>query len=281
MHPPLAAGEFAKYSALGNDYLVIDSATFGPLDPARVRAICDRHHGVGSDGILLRAAAAPGRFGLRIHNPDGSEAEKSGNGLRIFARFLFDFGYTQARDFYIETPGGLVQAWLHGNGCDVESIEVAMGRASFVSSALPMGGPERDVVAETLTVGDESLVITAVNVGNPHCVCFVPKLDVAALRRLGPLIERHASFPRRTNVQFVHVRDRGNLDILIWERGVGETLASGSSSCATAAAAVKNGLVDGDLQVHMPGGVLAITVAADYAVTMRGTANPVCRGVLL
>ena len=278
---PLEAGQFAKYHALGNDYLVVDGARFGPLSPERVRAICHRHFGVGSDGILVAVAAKEANLGLRIFNPDGSEAEKSGNGLRIFARCMFDLGYIERTDFSIATPGGTVQAALTVAEGSVQAVRVDMGQASFDSAAIPMTGVPRQVLGETLYVDGQPLTVTAVNLGNPHCVRFVSVLDDAELRRLGPLIEKHPSFPRRTNVQWAQVVNRGRIDVRIWERGAGETLASGSSSCAVAAAAVKAGLVDSRVQIHMPGGVLQVDVGADFALRLTGSASPVCRGSLL
>src|SRR5213076_1791365 len=162
-------------------------------------------------------------FGLRIFNPDGSEAEKSGNGLRIFAKYLWDHRHAKAATFTVETKG----------------------RATFRAPEIPMSGPDREVVGVPLQLSDgTTLSVTAVSVGNPHCVTFVNRLDDAECRRLGPLIENHPAFPNRTNVQFARPHARDTLDILIWERGAGFTLASGSSSCGAAAAAVKNGLCD-------------------------------------
>lgn len=278
----LGRGEFAKYHALGNDYIVVDPRTLGMrLTPARVRAVCDRHTGVGSDGILALSPARGADFGLRIFNPDGSEAEKSGNGLRIFARFLYDFGYTRRHSFSIATAGGLVPAELAIVRGHVASVRVAMGKATFVSSEIPMRGRLREVIGEPLRVGDGTRLVTCVSVGNPHCVVFVPKLDVGELRRFGPLIERHRSFPNRINVQFARVRSRRRVDILIWERGAGETLASGSSSTAVVAAAFRHGLVDRNVVVTMPGGELSIEIDGGGVLHLRGDAEPVCRGRLL
>ena len=278
----LGRGEFAKYHALGNDYIIVDpKALCLRLTPARIRAICDRHTGVGSDGILALNPARGADFGLRIFNPDGSEAEKSGNGLRIFTRFLYDFGYTRRHSFTIATAGGLVPAQLAVVGGRVASIRVAMGRATFVSSEIPIRGRRREVIGEPLRVGGRVLLVTCVSVGNPHCVVFVPKLDVGELRRLGPLIERHRSFPNRINVQFARVRSRRRVEILIWERGAGETLASGSSSTAVAAAAFRHGMVDRKVTIRMPGGELSIEIDAGGVLHLRGDAQPVCRGRLL
>ena len=286
MARPTALGrdEFAKYHALGNDYLVVDGDLQRPrLTPERVRGLCDRHTGIGSDGILALHRPRRGELLLRIWNPDGSEAEKSGNGVRIFARFLWDFGYVIAkkRELAIATAGGPVVARLSIVRGEVRQIRVDMGRATFTSTDIPVLGPPREVVDEPVRVGSVDLRVTCVSVGNPHCVRFVSELHPEALRSLGPQLETHPMFPNRTNVQLARVRSRSAIDMLVWERGAGETRASGSSSCAVAAAAHRLGLVDRKVDVHMPGGKLRIEIAADYGLRMTGDATPVYRGKLL
>lgn len=281
---PLGLREFAKYQALGNDYLVADAQTVGiEFTPKVIQSICHRHYGMGSDGILALVPSQTADFGLRIYNPDGSEAEKSGNGLRIFACFLYDCGYTKAQRFSVETPGGQVQCDLQIDAATdrVTRITVDMGRANFTSNKIPVTGAPREVVGETLTVLGESFPVTCVTVGNPHCVRFVEALHVEDLRRLGSAIEHHPSFPKRINVQFAHVVSRNSIDVLIWERGAGETMASGSSSCAVAAAAYKSGLVDGQIEMRMPGGVLHIEIDAQFNLRMSGPAQGVYRGVVI
>ncbi len=271
---------FVKSHALGNDYIVMDpgALTF-PLGPAAIRLICDRHRGIGSDGILARVPTSAADFGLRIFNPDGSEAEKSGNGLRIFARYLHDHGLAGRTAFTVDTPGGVVEVRLHVRD-DVERITVDMGVATFRSEHIPVAGPPREVVDEAIEVEGSPVVITAVSVGNPHCVVFVPQLAEVDLHRLGPRLEHHPLFPNRTNVQFADVKARDRVAILIWERGAGETLASGSSACAVAAAAVRRGVAGRDLSIEMPGGTLQVSVAPDWSIRMSGPAVEVYEGVL-
>jgi diaminopimelate epimerase len=279
---PLGRDEFAKYHALGNDYIVVDGDAVRPrLDAERVRALCDRHTGIGSDGVLALHRPRRGELALRIWNPDGSEAEKSGNGVRIFARFLWDFRYVRAKELDIATPGGRVTARLSVTRGEVRAIRVDMGRASFQSGDLPMLGPPREVLDEPLRVGSVDLRVTCVSLGNPHCVRFVPALLPEVLRSIGPQLETHPMFPKRTNVQLASVRSRREIEALVWERGAGETLASGSSSCAVAAAAHRLGLVDEKVDVRMPGGSLRIEIGSDYALRMTGPATPVYRGSLL
>ncbi len=272
---------FHKYHALGNDYLVLDPADWpggAPPAPERIRAICDRHRGAGSDGILWGPGGSAGDgFGLRVFNPDGSEAEKSGNGLRIFARYLLDRGRVGAAPFVIRTAGGPVRATVRPDG---REVEVGMGRVSFRSGDIPVAGPDREVLGETLEVEGETVEFSAAGIGNPHCVVRRDAISPELARRLGPLLETHPLFPRRTNVQFLRVIDRANLALEIWERGAGYTLASGSSSCAATAVAHRLGWVDGRVTVHLAGGTLAIAVAPDFSVTMTGPVVRVASGDL-
>jgi diaminopimelate epimerase len=269
--------KFVKYHALGNDYLVIDPQDLrAPLTTEQVRVICHRHFGVGSDGILLGPLPATGaKFGLRIYNPDGSEAEKSGNGLRIFSRYLWDRKLVGGEEFGIQTAGGLVQATVLDGG---RVVRVEMGRVSFWSDAIPVTGPRREVLNEQLTAGDRTFTFCAATIGNPHCVLPLAEVSPDLAKTYGPLIETHPNFPRRTNVQFLRVLDRATLQIEIWERGAGYTLASGSSSSAAAAVARRLGLCDHSISVHSPGGVIAIEIGEDLAIRMTGPVTRVCEG---
>jgi len=273
---------FHKYHALGNDYIVLNPADFpswssGPTT-AQIRVICHRNFGVGSDGILWGPLpSTQSEFGLRIFNPDGSEAEKSGNGLRIFSRFLWDQGLVKHPTFTVETPGGHVQSELKDEG---RLITVDMGGVSFRSEKIPVAGAPREVINETLRVLDRDFTYCAATIGNPHCVLPLPEISADLAHRYGPAIEVHPNFPRKTNVQFLQVRDRRNIQIEIWERGAGYTLASGSSSSAAAAVAHRLGLVDRTLTVHMPGGEIGIEIGEDYAIRMTGTVNKVADGTM-
>ena len=270
---------FVKGHGLGNDYLVVEPKDLSfKLTVAAVRAICDRHTGVGSDGILALVPSRRADFGVRIFNPDGSEAEKSGNGLRILSRFLYDHRHTRKRNFTIETRGGVARAALAVRRGRVAGITVDVGRATFHSDEIPVAGPSREVLDEPLTVEGETIRVTAVSVGNPHCVVFVDALDVSQLRRLGPHLETHPAFPRRTNVQMAKVLAPDRLEILIWERGAGETQASGTSAGAVAAAAARLGLAGRRVTVSMPGGQLGVTIDADWTVHLTGPAEEVYAG---
>lgn len=266
---------FWKYQALGNDYIVMDGRAQAPPAADLVRRICDRHFGVGSDGILWHEEADAG-LALRIYNPDGSEAEKSGNGLRIFARYLFDRGLASDRPFGVTTPGGRVTCHVLDAGA---RVQVEMGRVSFSSRDIPVVGPEREVLEETLTIGGESVTYSAATVGNPHCVILREKVTREEACRLGPLLENHtARFPNRTNVQFVRVMDDRSIQIEIWERGAGYTLASGSSSCAAAAVAHRLGRVGPSITVRMPGGDLEVLLDEHMHARQTGPVGAVAEG---
>lgn len=270
---------FAKYHALGNDYLVVEADGIDhPLTPAVIRRICHRHFGIGSDGILVRGADDPqGRITLRIFNPDGSEAEKSGNGLRIFARYLWDTGVVRETPFPVMTQGGLVTCQVLAQG---QAVTVEMGHVSFTSTDIPVLGPPREVLQETLPVDGQAVEYSAATLGNPHCIILRDQVSEAEARRLGPLLETHAQFPQRTNVQFMAVIDRGNIRLAIWERGAGYTLASGSSSCAAAAVAYRLGLCDAVVTVHMPGGQLTVELSEQFAARLTGPVVSVGEGII-
>lgn len=268
---------FFRYHAIGNDYIVIrESDAGGPLTPAVARRICHRNFGVGSDGILLHVAephAAP--FHLRIFNPDGSQSEKSGNGLRIFARYLWDHELAGAAPFLVETPGGTVRCLVTDSG---RSVTVDMGALTFDSARIPVAGPAREVLRERFTVGGLELEYSCASIGNPHCVIQRDALSEEETRRLGALIEIDPRFPNRTNVQFMRVLDRNNIAIQIWERGAGFTLASGSSSSAAAGVAHRLGLCERDITVHMPGGRISIELDAQFNVRMTGPVTHIADG---
>lgn len=276
---------FFRGHGLGNDYLVMDpkELTF-KLTPKNIKSICDRNWGLGSDGILVFVPTRKADFGLRIFNPDGSEAEKSGNGLRIFARYLHATGKTKKKRFTVDTKGGLVTIDLHvDRHGDASAATVEMGHATFQPAALPCALDVDELIQQPIEAAGRTLTFTGVSVGNPHCVVFKPAGESWAreeLLRLGPSLENHPLFPKRTNVQLAVPTGPKEIFILIWERGAGETQASGSSSCAAASAAVRLGLVNSPVTVTMPGGTLNIVVASDFSLTMKGPVAEVARGSL-
>ena len=273
---------FVKSHGLGNEYIVLDQTTIDfELTKERIIQLCNIHVGIGSDGILLKVPTGKADFGLRILNPDGSEAEKSGNGLRIFAKYLFDFGFTTQLQFTIDTLGGVVTAHVFEqiNG-KAFMIRVDIGRANFISDEIPVRFSKTECFNEPLSIAGDEYHIHCVSVGNPHCVILRDQLDEAEIKRVGTLIENHPMFPNRINVQFVKVASREAVDALIWERGAGFTQASGSSSSAIAAVLVKKGLTNRTISVRMPGGTLKLEVDESWNIRLTGEVREIASGIL-
>jgi diaminopimelate epimerase len=271
--------KFSKYHALGNDYIIIDPSVFKEgLTEEKICRICHRNYGIGSDGILCGPIGTnEADFKLKIFNPDGSEAEKSGNGLRIFARYLWDTGKVGTEGFSILTAGGKVKARVQGDG---KNVTIEMGQVSFDSTKIPVAGSPREVISEKMEIDGQTIEFSGATIGNPHCVTFQDKISEVLARKLGPKIEIDSRFTNRTNVQFVQIVDRANIKIEIWERGAGYTLASGSSSSAAAAVAKRLGYCDSQIKVHMPGGQIDITVSDDFSITMTGSVTKIADGTI-
>lgn len=275
---------FAKWEGLGNDYLIVESdALPGPLSREAVRLICDRHLGVGSDGILVHvppSGAVPGAVArMRIYNPDGGEPEMCGNGIRMFARYLRGRGAVQKDEFVIETLAGPIVPRLLSDG----RVRVHMGTARFNSGNIApffSGGAGDEVVRRRLEALGTPYTFTFVDVGNPHCVIEAGDLSDLPLEAVGPVIEHLSLFPNRVNVEFIHRESDGSVGMRVWERGVGETQACGTGATAVGAAAVRLGLAESPVTVHLLGGDLEIEVAPDYQVIMTGPAEETFSGEL-
>jgi diaminopimelate epimerase len=268
---------FKKYHGLGNDYLVIDPNVFDlTLTPEKVSLICDRHFGVGADGILYGPIIRDDFFNVRIFNPDGSEAEKSGNGLRIFAKYLFEHKYAHQKYFRIRTLGGIVEVFIEND--DANLIKINMGKITFVSTEIPVKGKTREVINEELEINGSIYEMTCLSIGNPHCVIPMEQISEEKARELGPFIENIDMFPHRINIQLLKIIDERNIEIQIWERGAGYTLASGSSSCAAAGAAHKLGLVGNKVNVKMPGGKLFVEISETQEAFLTGPAEGIFEG---
>jgi len=268
---------FKKYHGLGNDYIVIDpNVNDVKMSPEYIRLICDRNYGVGSDGILYGPIKSGDIPELRIFNPDGSEAEKSGNGLRIFAKYLFESKYVDEKSFNIKTLGGIVEVQIKDDTANL--IKIGMGKVTFQSHEIPVSGRKREVINEDLQINKDKYKVTCLSIGNPHCVIPMAEISEEKARLLGPFVENHKIFPNRINMQLLKVIDRNNIEIRIWERGVGYTLASGSSSCAAAAAAHRLGLVDKNVNVKMLGGSLFIEIDDNEEILMTGPVEGVFEG---
>ena len=283
---------FAKYHGLGNDFLVVDLRAAAPADAAAVQApdhviaLCDRQFGVGGDGVLaiLPATAADAR--MRVLNSDGSEAEMCGNGIRCVAKYLYDRGGLQKDSIAIDTGAGRLVCDVHASAGAAETVTVQMGAPRLLRGEIPMTGPAAErCIEQPLEVAGHTLAITAVSMGNPHAITFVSSRDEARqlAETIGPKVENHPWFPRRTNAEFAHVAGRREIGLWVWERGCGITLACGTGACATTVAAVVTGRCDEgeEVRVHLPGGDLIITVARGLTgVAMRGPALFVFDGEL-
>ncbi|HUU53336.1 MAG TPA: diaminopimelate epimerase [Armatimonadota bacterium] len=276
--------EFTKMHGLGNDYLLVDAMRGGsPPEqklPAIARALSDRHFGVGADGLILVEPSRVADFKMRIFNSDGSEAEMCGNGVRLFARYVYERGYTRERDMEVETLAGIIRPRLRLRGGKVTAVRVDMGEPRLRRSEIPMKGPDQErVVGERMRVLGRRYEITAVSMGNPHCVIFVHDTDRVKVHEVGPAIEHHDLFPRRTNVEFAQVVGDGELTMRVWERGAGETLACGTGASAALVAAVLNGLSPRKATIHLRGGDLkASWNQEDNHVFIEGPAEEVCTG---
>jgi diaminopimelate epimerase len=273
---------FVKMHGLGNEYIVLDSTNIDfQLTKKAIMRLCNIHFGIGSDGIVMLVPSTKADFGFRVYNPDGSEAEKSGNGLRILCKYLYDYGYANNRQFSVETLTDTVYADIveEKNG-KAMMIRVEMGKAIFASREIPVNSDQPEFIGQKIMAGDREFEVNCVSVGNPHCVVIRQELDEKEIRKYGPLLENHPLFPNRINVQFAKVLSGDDAQILIWERGAGYTLASGSSSCAASSILVKRGLIKGDLTMHMQGGTLKIQIDKNWNIRMTGEVREIARGVL-
>ncbi len=290
---PVAGPSFYRAHGLGNDYLVFegregDGAQGWPVRPEAVRAVCHRLTGVGSDGIVVLMDAEPAPdapFPLRMFNPDGSEFERSGNGLRILAAYLHRSGRVGQAPFQVRSGGSLIRMQVHDvtrEGRFDISVEMGRARVSPDSVGLQEREPEADALPALKHPELGAVVFQPVSVGNPHAVVFGQDLSTETLHALGPFLSSHPAFARGTNVQLARVAGPGRVEIAIWERGVGPTTASGTSSCAAAVAAVRQGRLEpGPIQVIMEGGTLKVTVSPSLDVVLRGPVQEVVRGELL
>ena len=272
---------FVKSHGLGNDYIVMDLKKINfKLDKKRIKEICHRNYGIGADGILLLVNSKKADFGLKIYNPDGTEAEKSGNGLRIFSKYLYDYNYTKKRNFLIETKGGIVRSEVILKNKKITDVKVDMGVASFESKKIPVKTKDKYSINQKIKVKNQSFTYSSVTVGNPHCVIFLKNISKDLALKFGRLIEENKLFPKRTNVQFAQIISKNKVKIEIWERGAGYTLASGSSSCGVVSVGYKLGLLNEKVQVIKPGGKLYIEIDKDYKLTMKGPVEEICNGQL-
>lgn len=276
---------FTKMHGIGNDFVVVDclaAADAPPADALQAAAVrlCDRKFGIGGDGVLVVLPSDKADFLMRMFNPDGSEAEMCGNGIRCFARFVYDRGHTTSTEITVDTLGGIKRLSLSLKNGVVDTVKVDMGRPGLDRADLPMTGAAGKVLGEKIEAAGRTIAVTGVSMGNPHVVFFADQADDVLINTLGPVIETHPLFPRRTNVHAVQIQSRDELTMLTWERGAGRTLACGTGACACAVAAALNDLTGRRVLAHLAGGDLLIEWEQDDHVYMTGPATEVFTGTI-
>jgi diaminopimelate epimerase len=273
--------KFTKMHGLGNDFVVVNGFV-EHLDEALLadvsRRLCDRHFGIGSDGLILVLPSRTANFRMRMLNPDGSEAERCGNGIRCFGKYVYDHGLTKETALTVETLPGIQQLKLTVESGKATALRVDMGEPRWNRADIPMRGDNKPAVNETLKVEGERLEVTCVSMGNPHCLAFVRNVDSCPVEKLGPALETHNAFPQRTNVHFVEVIDSHALKVRTWERGAGITLACGTGACASVVAAALTDRAARTATVQLPGGPLEIQWQGNNHVVMTGPAEEVFQG---
>ena len=275
--------KFTKWQGTGNDFVIVNGFEETIVDySSKAIEVCDRHYGIGADGLIMVLPSSIADFQMRIINSDGSEPEMCGNGIRCFARYVYESGLTNKTELCVETLAGIIRPTLLVENDRVGSVCVDMGEPRLQRGEIPTAGnPMGKVINELLTVGDCTHRITCVSMGNPHCVIFTENVDSMDLPAFGKPIEEHPFFLRKTNVEFVQVMDRRNLRMRVWERGAGVTLACGTGTCATVVAAVLNNITDRKVKVRLDGGELLVEWREDNHVYMTGPAVEVFRGEYL
>jgi diaminopimelate epimerase len=269
---------FVKMHGLGNDFVVVKAIGVPNRVGELAQLVCDRHLGVGADGLVFMLPSAKADLRMRVFNPDGSEAEMCGNAIRCVAKYAYEDGFQRKTKLRVETGAGILIPRLRIKDGKVTEVEVDMGEPVLERGLIPVTGPPGKVLDEPVTVDGDTFRITAVSFGNPHCVIFLPDFEQLKLDVIGPKIEKHPVFPKRTNVEFVQVVDKGAIRVRVWERGAGPTLACGTGACASAVAAFLNGLTGRKVKVSLPGGDLSIFWDDDNHVYMTGPATEVFRG---
>ena len=273
--------KFTKMHGIGNDYIYVNCMDGMDFDPEQTSiALSDRHFGVGSDGMILICPSDKADFRMRMFNADGSEGKMCGNGIRCFAKYVYCKGLTDKMVISIETLAGIKTAWLILDGQEVVSIRVDMGSPVLAPSLIPVEFAGERMVNEAIEVGGREWNVTAVSMGNPHCVTYVDDVDGLAIEKIGPQFEHHALFPERVNTEFVKKIDDTTVQMRVWERGSGETWACGTGACAVAVASILNGVVSSDsVKVKLRGGDLHIEWnREENTVYMTGPATFVYEG---
>ncbi len=274
---------FIKMHGLGNDFIIVDTLkeTITDTWPERAKELCHRRFGIGADGLVVLQPSKVADLCMRIFNPDGTEAEMCGNAIRCVALYAYRYLEGQKACLEVETLAGIIKPAII-TGVSPERVRVNMGAPQFNRRTIPMYGADGEAREERLKVANQSIKCNVVSMGNPHCVVFVSELSETELEKYGPLLEKHELFPAGTNVEFVKVKSPSELDVLVWERGAGLTMACGTGACAVAVAAIRAGYCHREVEVRLPGGTLLIEWPTDCApVYMTGSAEEVFKGQLL
>ncbi|MBA1333779.1 MAG: Diaminopimelate epimerase [Firmicutes bacterium] len=276
--------EFKKLHGLGNDFIVVDCREKPIQDPAAVSTkICDRHTGVGADGLIMVTQSEKADLGMRIFNSDGSEAEMCGNGIRCYAKYVFEEGITNRTEFTVDTLAGIMQPRLilSGDGC-VEAVVVDMGQPSINPGDIPVNTDRESFLEERLSIDGREITASTIGMGVPHTVLYVDAFDGEDyIRRIGKAVENHPVFPCKTNVNFVRIIDRRNIEVRTWERGAGRTLACGTGCCSAVVVSSLLNKTDRVVDVTLALGRLKVEWKDDGRVFMTGPAENVCRGIWL
>ena len=274
----MAAMEFSKLHGTANDFVYVDARRGLPGDPAALATrLCDRHRGIGADGLILLLPSETADCRMRIYNSDGSTAEMCGNGIRGFAKFVLDGGLVRGNPLRVETDAGVKTVSAELAGGRVRRVAVDMGTPEWSGRQIPVDA-DGEVVERPLEVAGRTWAVTCLSMGNPHCVVFVDDVASLAVPEIGPRFEHHPFFPKRVNTEFIRVASPTRLDMRVWERGAGETMACGTGACAAAVAAARTGRAERRCTVALPGGELEIEWRADDHVVMTGDAVEVFRG---
>lgn len=275
--------KFTKMQGCGNDYVYVNCLREKVVNPSELAiAVSDRHFGIGSDGLILIKASDKADFMMDMYNADGSSSAMCGNGIRCVAKYVFDYGLIQEREITIETGAGIKHLFLTVEDGKVREVTVDMGQPITEPALVPVKGDEDKIISKPIQVGEEEYKVTCVSMGNPHAVVFVEDTKKVQIEKVGPLFEHHEWFPKRTNTEFIHVIDRKNIDMRVWERGSGETLACGTGACASVYACILNGYTEDEVKVKLLGGELTVRYdRVKDSIFMTGPAITVFDGELL
>lgn len=273
---------FTKMQGCGNNYIYVDCTVNEIENPSEVsKFVSDINFGIGSDGLILIKSSKVADFKMEIYNADGSQAQMCGNGIRCVGKYVYDFGLTDKEVITVETLAGIKTLYFNIVDGKVDTVRVNMGKAITEPDKIPAKCQGKDIILnEAINVQGKEYKVTAVSMGNPHCITFVDDVKAINLEKIGPDFENHPMFPERVNTEFIHVVDEENIDMRVWERGSGETWACGTGACASVVACVLNGLTKRDVTVHLTGGDLRIKYSEDGEVEMTGPARVICQGTI-